>query len=90
MKRLDVTNTMNLSQVLFVVTFLHGYVSANLTSKAFDVTDTVSATHVLTQPLTTRELPAANLALVPGVRMFWSTAAAALSMRRVVVSADRC
>ena len=34
------------------------------------------------------KLPAANLTLVPGVRVLWS-ATAALSMRRVVVSAYR-
>ena len=50
---------------------------------------TVRDRHVLAQVAFCCYLPAANLTLVFGVRMLWSTAAAALSMRRVVVSADR-
>ena len=91
MKRLDVTNTMNLSQVLFVVTFLLEYMSAKLTLKTFDVTDTVSVAQVVAQSMLIRELPAANLAFVPGVRVLWSTPTSvpSLGMRRVVVSVDR-
>ena len=61
---------------------------ANVTLKCLDVTDTVSVAHVVAQPPTSRELLATNLALVPGVRVLWS-AAATMSMRRVVVCADR-
>ena len=42
---------------------------ANVTLKCLDVTDTVSEAHVVAQPPTSREFPATNLTLVPGVRV---------------------
>ena len=62
---------------------------ANVTLKSLDVTNTMYSGHVLFQIALFCELPAANLALVSGVRMLWSRWPAALSMRCVVVSADR-
>ena len=51
----------------------------------------MNGSHVKSEAALLSELSAANLALVSGVRMRRSaTAAVALSMRRVVVSADRC
>ena len=44
--------------------------------------------HVISQPLTSFYLPAANLALVPCVRVLWF-AAGTVRMRRGVVSAER-
>ena len=55
---------------------------ANVALEGLDVTRTVNGFHVTTKRALLCELPAANLALVCAVRT-------PLSMRRVVVSADR-
>ena len=60
----------------------------NATLEGLDVTNTVNRRQVFLHIAFIHELPAANLTLVSGVRMLWS-AATALSMRRVVMSADR-
>ena len=60
---------------------------ANVTLEGLDVTNTMYNGQVLSHTLFHCELPTANLTLVPGVRVFGSTGA--LSMRCVVVSADR-
>ena len=58
--------------------------------EGLDVTNAMNGSKVQLQAVFLCELPAANLARVSGARMLWSAAvAAALSMRRVVVSADR-
>ena len=63
---------------------------ANVTLEGLYFTNTMYSRHVLFQIALFCELPAANLALISGIRMLRSAvAAAALSMRRVVVSADR-
>ena len=51
----------------------------------------MNSSQMLTQVASSCKLPVANLALVSDVRMLWSRrrSGAALSMRRVVVSADR-
>ena len=59
----------------------------NATLEGLDVTNTVNRRQVFLHIAFIHELPAANLTLVSGVRMLRSTAA--LSMCRVVVSADR-
>ena len=68
------------------IAFLGERLGANTTLEALDVT--VNSWQMFFHVAFLRKLSAANLALVSGVRMFGS-AAAALSMRRVVVSADR-
>ena len=70
------------------IAFLLKHTRANVTLEGLDVTNTMNHRQVSLQTAFLCKLPAANLALVFGVRMLWS-AAAALSMRRVVVSADR-
>ena len=64
---------------------------ADVTLEGLDVTNTMYCGQVCGEISFQSKLPAANIALVSGVRMLWSAsaAAAALSMRRVVVSADR-
>ena len=60
--------------------------------EGLDITNTMHCGEVCFQVAFLCKLPAANLALVSGVRMLRSAAAAAaaaLSMRRVIVSADR-
>ena len=61
---------------------------ANVTLEGLSVTHTMNCSQMKIEAAYRSELPAANLALVPRVRVLWSVAAA-LSMRRVVVSADR-
>ena len=75
-------------KVLLKILLLLKNQRANVTLKCLDVTDTVSVAHVVAQPLTSREFLAANLAFVLGVPML-RFAAATMSMRRVVVCADR-
>ena len=81
---------MNFFQMtLKVIIALEG-LRANAALKGFDVTNFMNSSHVTMHFVFLHKLPAANLALVPGVRMLGSRrSAAALSMRRVVVSADR-
>ena len=57
--------------------------------ESLDVTNAMNGSKVELQAAFLCELPAANLALVSGVRMFGSAPASALSMHRVIVSADR-
>ena len=83
---LDVTNIMNCGQVCFQVALLCKLPAANVALESLDVTNTVNRRQVPGQIAFMHKLPAANLTLVPGVRMLWS---AALSMRCVVVNADR-
>ena len=61
---------------------------ADVTLEGLDVTNTMNRRQVPLQMAFMHKLPAANFALVSGVRMLWS-AAATLRMRGVVVSADR-
>ena len=61
---------------------------ANVTLEGLDVTNTMDSGQVSVQVAFLCKLPAANFTVVSGVRML-SSATAALSMRRVVVSADR-
>ena len=68
------------------IAFLGERLGANTTLEALDVT--VNSWQMFFHVAFLRKLSAANLALVSGVRMFGS-AAAALSMRRVIVSVDR-
>ena len=60
---------------------------ADVTLERLDVTNIMKCGKVLFQVAFLGKLPAANLALVLGVRVFGFTAAS-LSMRRVVVNAD--
>ena len=76
-------------QVFSKSAFFFENTRANPTLESLDVTNTVNRCQVPLEVVIPNELPVANLTLVSGVRMFWSDAAAALSMRRVVVSADR-
>ena len=69
------------------IEFLRKKFGTNVTLESLDVTNTMDMSHVTSQPMTSCKLPAANFTLVSGVRVLGS--AAALSMRRVVVSADR-
>ena len=85
---LDVTNTMYCGQVCFQVALTCKRPAANVALEGLDATNTMYCRQVCLHIFFIHKLPAANLALVPGVRMLRS-AAAALSMRRVVVSADR-
>ena len=85
----DVTHTMHYVKVSSKSAFPFENTRAYVTLESLDVTNTMKSCHMALQVTFFRELPAANLALVSGVRMFWFGAAAALSMRRVVVSADR-
>ena len=62
--------------------------SANATLEGLDVTNTMHRGQVSVQVAFLCKLPTANFTVVSGVRML-SSAAATLSMRRVVVSADR-
>ena len=61
---------------------------ANVTLEGLSVTHTMNCSQMKIEVACRRELPAADLALVSRVRML-SSAAAALSMRRVIVSANR-
>ena len=83
----DVTNTMDTGQVYFQVIILCNLPAANIALEGFDVTNTMNSSHVTTHFALFLKRPAANVTLVSGVRVLWP--AAALSMRRVVVSADR-
>ena len=67
--------------------FLLEHPRADVTLEGLDVTNAMYNGQVLSHALFHCELPTANLTLVSGVRVFGS--AAALSMCRVVVSADR-
>ena len=62
---------------------------ATVTLEGLHFTNIMYCWQVLFQGAFLGKLPAANLALVSGVRALRSAAAAALSMHRVVVSADR-
>ena len=76
-------------QVILQTKLVLEHPGTNVTLEGLDVTHTMDSGYMALQATSLRELPAANLALVSGVRMLRSAAAAALSMRRVVVSADR-
>ena len=78
---------MYIGQVCFQVTFLCKLPVANIALEGYDFANTMDSSFVTTHFPLVHKLSAANFALVPGVRMLWS--AAALSMRRVVVSTDR-
>ena len=71
------------------ISFLCTDLWTELTVKCFDVTNTMNRRQVLFQVASLCKLPAAMLALMLCVSLLWSAAAAALSMRRVVVSDDR-
>ena len=75
--------------MLTQVALSRNFLSANLAL----VSGAISAMNSFQMQIQTAllcKLPAANLALVSGVRMLWSRrSGVALSMRRVVVSADR-
>ena len=73
----------------FETTFLRKDLWTNLTLKFFDITNTMDCRKVSLEIAFKHELPAAKLAVVPCVRMLRSAVAGALSMRCVVVSADR-
>ena len=62
---------------------------ATVTLEGLHFTNIMYCWQVLFQGAFLGKLPAANLALVSGVRMLWSAVAAAVSVRGVVVSADR-
>ena len=63
---------------------------ANVALEFLDITNTMHGGQVLFQVMFLCKLPAANLALVRCVRVLWSAeAAAASSMRRFVVGANR-
>ena len=84
---LDVTNTMNRRQVLRQVAFYVEDFWADAALEGLDVTIAMNGINVTLEAALLCKLPAANVALVSGVSTLGSTAA--LSMRRVVVSADR-
>ena len=75
-------------QMCFKIVFSLEDLRANVALEGFYVTRTVNGSLVTKKCVLLGKFPAANLALVSGVRMLRS-GAAALSMRRVVVSADR-
>ena len=86
---LDVTQTVNVKQMPLKGVLVFCYIRTDVTLERLTVTNTMNRRQVLCQVAFLCKLPAANLALVPGVRMLSSAAAAAaLRMRRVVVSAD--
>ena len=79
---------MNFFQMtLKVIVALEG-LRAKVALKGFDVTNFMNSSHVTMHFAFLCELPAAKLALISGVRTLGS-ASAVLSMRRVIVSADR-
>ena len=80
---------MHVLYVIVTVLFVLKHPRANVTLESLDVTNTMNSRQMTSQVSFVRKFPTANLALVPGVRMFWFGTAATLSMRRVVVSADR-
>ena len=69
------------------VTLVLKHTSANVTLESLNAANTMYSGQVHFQVTFVHKLPAANFARVSGVRMIGSTAA--LSMCRVVVSADR-
>ena len=75
--------------MLFEVALIFSLLRADVTLEYLDVTSTMNRRQMSLQNVFLHKLPAANLALVSGVRMLSSAAASALSMRRVIVSADR-
>ena len=79
---------MHVREVSFEVMLELEHPRANVTLEGHSLTHAMYSSHVTNQFALFSKLPAANLALVPGVRMLRSDAAF-LSMRRVVVSADR-
>ena len=79
---------MYIFKVVLKIVFALKHPRANATLERLDVTNTMNRRQVPGQIAFIHKLPAANLALVSGVRTLRS-AADALSMRRVVVSADR-
>ena len=80
---------MHSCNMILEAAFLCKSLWTNVTLEGLDVTNTMNRRRVSLQTAFLCKLPAANLALVSGVRMLRSAATAALSMRRVVVSADR-
>ena len=81
---------MHSCNMILEAAFLCKSLWTNVTLEGLDVTNTMNRWQVYFQVAFLCKLPAANLALVSGVRMLGSRrSAAALSMRRVVVSADR-
>ena len=66
--------------------FLLKHARANVTLEGLDIANAMNRRHVPLHMVVMHQLLAANLALVSGVSMLRS---ASLSMRRVVVSADR-
>ena len=88
-----ITESMHCGQVSRQIAFLFKSFRADVALKILYVTNTVNSSHVQTHVAGVRELPAANITRVLGVRMLWSwrrrRSAVALSVRRVVVSADR-
>ena len=74
-------------QVILQTKLVLEHPGTNVTLEGLDVTHTMDSGYMALQATFLRELPAANLALVSGVRML--RFADALSMRRVVVRADR-
>ena len=83
----DVTNIMYSGQVRFQCAFMCKLPVANVTLECCDITHAMNGSQMNIEVAFLCKLPAADITLVPGVRMFRS--AAVLSMRRVVVSADR-
>ena len=77
-------------QVSFKVLFVLEHPRANVTLEGLDVTNTVNCRQVFLHITSIQELPAANFALVFGVRMLgWRPSSPALSMCRVIMSIDR-
>ena len=85
-------SAMNSSQMFTQVALLCKLLAANVTLISGAIS-AMNSSQMFTQVTHLCELPAANLALVSVVRMLWSwrrrRSGVALSMRRVVVSADR-
>ena len=70
---------------------MHEFLAANI-ALMFRAIRVMNSSQMFIQAALLRKLPAANLALVSGVRMLWSRRwrfGVPLSKRRVVVSADR-
>ena len=78
---------MNSGQMSCQMMFVLKHLGTDVACERLDVTDAMHSSQVYFQHVSRCKLPAANVTVMLGVRMFSSVAG--LSVRRVVVSVDR-